>query len=77
LGKIFFIYLLTTKQYKYEKFKKVYKILEDPLYFYFEKSNLIEGILICKPDQNYISPACMKIILYSTFTQSRCDCYWS
>ena len=44
--------LLTTKQQYNEKFKKVYKILEDHVYFYFEKSTLIEGILICKPEKN-------------------------
>ena len=46
--------LLTTKQYNYEKFKKVHNILENINLSYKEKKFLIEEIIQLKPDINYI-----------------------
>lgn len=48
--------LLTSKYYDYEKFKKVYYILEDINLSIIEKNKLIEDIIELKINDNYISP---------------------
>jgi len=47
--------LLTNKHYDYDKFKKALNILENNILSYEEKNQLIEKLILLKPDPNYKS----------------------
>lgn len=53
--------LLTTKYFNYIKFKDAYQILENQELRLEEKITRLEGILISKPSDTYISPAWKKL----------------
>jgi len=48
--------LLTRKYFNYRKFKEAFNILEDIDLSFKEKNELIEKLIILKPDINYINP---------------------
>ena len=54
--------LLTRKYFNYKKFKEVFNILENIDLSFKEKKELIEKIIILKPDINYINPIWSKLI---------------
>jgi hypothetical protein len=54
--------LLTSKFFNYKKFKDAFNILENTNLSYKEKNELIEKLIILKPDINYITPILSKSI---------------
>jgi len=55
--------LLTTKYFKYDKFKQAYFILENPILNKIEKNKLLESLRSSTLSEDYISPAWNKVIL--------------
>ena len=54
--------LLSRKYFNYKKFKEAFNILENIDLSFKEKNELIEKIIILKPDINYINPIWSKLI---------------
>lgn len=55
--------LLTSKQFNYERFKKAYDILENPIITKFEKDDQIKGLLAMELPSDDISPVWNSITL--------------
>ena len=54
--------LLTRKYFNYKKFKEAFNILDNINLSFKEKNELIEKLIILKPDINYINPIWSKLI---------------
>lgn len=54
--------LLTRKYFNYKKFKEAFNILENTDLSFKEKNELIEKLIILKPNVNYINPIWSKLI---------------